>query len=198
MRVNTANQKRYFEKINNKSSKIILGIGEAGCGKTHIACSIAAEKLLTNKISHVVLVQPEYSEYHEKIVKPVYDTFLQYMTADRIKFYIKNDNIEVARLQDIRGRTLANSFIIADDAQNITIRQMKTLLTRIGNNSKMVVMGDITQSEGYAKGLADLLRRIDKQFETSDESIIDVIKFTNDDIIRSDVVKKLVELYDSY
>ena len=225
------NQTRYSELIHTSinsggsscNSGIIIGVGCSGSGKTTIPVTIAAEKLMANKISKIIITRPNITvdESHGYLpgsieqkmlpfLKPIYDCFLEFMTMDKMKSYLKSETIEICPFSYIRGRTFSDSFILADETQNTTISQMKTLLTRIGENSTIVLTGDLTQSDlcngqngqngrsstCKANGLSDILQRIEKQFETSDESCISVVEFTEEDIVRSELVKKIVKLYE--
>jgi phosphate starvation-inducible PhoH-like protein len=119
------------------------------------------------------------------------------VSNETIRTYLKNDIIEICPLSYIRGRTFSDCFLLADETQNCTINQMKMLLTRIGNNCKVVMTGDTSQSDlpTTVNGLSDLLERIDLQFESSDESCIDLIRFQDTDVVRSKVVKEILKLY---
>jgi phosphate starvation-inducible PhoH-like protein len=213
MKLATRSQRLYYDCIIKKPSNVIVGVGPAGVGKTFIPTSIAAEKLLKGEISRIVITRPiitldenpgflpgDIKQKMLPFLKPIYDILLQYMSTDRMRTYLKNENIEICPFSYMRGRTLSNCFIIADETQNTTTNQMKTLLTRIGENSTIVVTGDITQSDlcKTNNGLKDLLFRIEKQFLTQDESCIDLIKFGEEDVVRSEIVKKIMHLYEMY
>jgi len=210
------NTQLIYQDLVNKSSvyhPIVIGVGQAGSGKTHIACKASINKLIKKEVKKIVITRPAVcvDEAHGYLpgdinakmtpyLKPIYDCFLEYITMDTLRAHIRNEVIEICPFSFLRGRTFNNCYIIADETQNTTKNQMQTLLTRIGDNCKTVITGDLTQSDlklaNYDKnGLLDLLDRVERNFESSDEICIDVVKFTEDDIIRSEVVKKIVGLY---
>jgi phosphate starvation-inducible PhoH-like protein len=207
----TVNQQRYSDYIRRPDSKIVIGVGAAGSGKTYIPCAIGIEHLINKKVSKILITRPAVSldEEHgflpgkleDKMLpymKPIYDCFLKYVSMDTLRSYLKNETIEICPLSFIRGRTFENCFMIADETQNTTISQMRTLLTRIGEDCKVVVTGDLSQTDlprSPMNGLADLLDRRDKLFETSDESCIDVVHFGDRDVVRSEIVKKVIHMY---
>jgi len=202
------NHTRYFESI-NKYKGVTVAIGPAGTGKTHIACTIGIEKLLRCDIEKIVITRPAVNvdECHgflpgtanSKMVPyliPIYDSFLTRITKHQLKKYIDDSKIEVSPLAYMRGRTFHKSFIIADEAQNTTPSQMKMLLTRLGEETKLVVTGDVEQSDlRRNNGLADLMLRIEERFQYTDEVPIDIVKFGRDDVLRSKLVEDILELY---
>jgi phosphate starvation-inducible PhoH-like protein len=204
-----------MELLNKKSktNPIVVCVGQAGSGKTYMACKAGIHKLVNKEVEKIVLTRPAVcvDESHgylpgdmnskmEPYLKPIYDSFLDYITYSTLKSHIKNEIIEICPFSFLRGRTFKNCFIIADETQNTTKTQMQTLLTRIGENCKVVINGDVTQSDlrlppHEKNGLVDLLDRYERNFEFTDESCIDLVSFGENDIIRSDVVKKVIELY---
>jgi phosphate starvation-inducible PhoH-like protein len=214
-RVLTTTHMRYKELVNksNVHNPIVIGVGQAGSGKTHIACNASINKLLKKEVKKIVITRPAVcvDETHGYLpgdinakmtpyLKPIYDCFLEYITMDTLRSHLRNEVIEICPFSFLRGRTFNNCFIIADETQNTTKNQMQTLLTRIGENCKTVITGDLSQSDlklsNYDKnGLSDLIERCERSFNNSDELVIDIVKFSEDDIIRSDVVKKIVQLY---
>src|SRR5204862_1456101 len=152
----TLNQKLYLEEI--EKYDMVFGIGPAGTGKTYLAVSMAVRSLLDKKVSRIVLTRPavEAGErlgflpgtLQEKIdpyLKPLYDALYEMVDVERIDRYLERGVIEIAPIAFMRGRTLNDSFVILDEAQNTTPEQMKMFLTRIGYNSKAVITGDVTQ-----------------------------------------------------
>lgn len=207
----TSNHKRYFDSISNKKAIYTLGVGPAGCGKTYVACTAAIRMLTKKEVKKVVITRPAVcaGEEHgflpgdingkmQPYVRPIYDCILDNMAKSQLEKYIESDAIEISPFAYMRGRTFSNTIIIADECQNTTPLQMKMLLTRVGMNSSMIITGDPDQSDiapGYANGLTDLLDRIDRHFETVDECVIDLIKFEMDDILRNNVMNKILDLY---
>lgn len=211
----TQKHARYSELVNkpNVHNPVVVCVGSAGSGKTYIACKAGIQKLLKKEVKKIIITRPAVcvDEQHGYIpgdinskmlpyLKPIYDSFLDYVTMDTLKSHIKNEVIEICPFSFLRGRTFKNCFIVADETQNTTKNQMQTLLTRIGENCKTVITGDITQSDlklGYGEknGLVDLLDRCERQFELSDEVCIDIVRFSEDDVIRSELVKKIIMLY---
>jgi len=206
---------RYAELVNkpNLYNPIVVCVGQAGSGKTYIACKAGINKLLKKEVKKIIVTRPAVcvDENHGFIpgdmnskmlpyLKPIYDSFLDYITMDTLKSHIKNEVIEICPFSFLRGRTFKNCFIIADETQNTTKNQMQTLLTRIGDNCKTVITGDLTQSDlklgPFEKnGLADLLERCERHFENSDEVCIDIVRFSEEDVLRSELVKKIINLY---
>jgi phosphate starvation-inducible protein PhoH and related proteins len=201
--------KRYFNSINSYRG-VTVATGPAGTGKTHIACTLGIKKLLVGEIKKLIITRPAVNvdEHHgylpgnatQKMIPymmPIYDSFLDVVTKPQLKKYIDNADIEVSPFAYMRGRTFNNCIVIADETQNTTAGQMKMLMTRIGYGSKLVITGDLQQSDLHveANGLADLVKRIEKRFETSDECCIDLIKFGNDEVLRSDLVTDILNLY---
>ena len=150
------NQRRYVEAI--EQNDMVFGIGPAGTGKTYLAVAMAASALLAKKISRIILVRPAVEagerlgflpgSLQEKIdpyLRPLYDALYDLLEPERVDKMLERNVIEVAPLAFMRGRTLNDAFIIMDEAQNTTSEQMKMFLTRLGNNAKAVITGDVTQ-----------------------------------------------------
>lgn len=211
----TQNHAKYAEYLRSDETPLVVGIGPAGSGKTLLACAYAMNKLLSKDISKVVITRPAVAmdenhgflpgDLESKMMPwliPIYDCFKQYVTMHRLKELIQNENIDICPLSYIRGRTFHNSWIIADEVQNSTINQMKTLLTRIGTNSKMILTGDLQQCDlKQENGLEDFLRRYhyfqQDSLESSSQSndMIKIVEFNDDDIMRSDIVKHVLKIY---
>jgi phosphate starvation-inducible protein PhoH and related proteins len=192
--------------IEDKNINIVFATGPAGTGKTFISTLAGIKLLMGNKIDKFVVTRPAVSvdEQHgflpgtlqEKMApwtRPIMDCFEEYYSPDQIDFMLNDNKIEVAPLAYMRGRTFKNSYIIADEMQNATDNQMKMLLTRIGNNSKLIVTGDLAQHErGYeSNGLKCFIERLTKL--GSDR--IKVVQFGHEDIERHPVVTEVLRLY---
>lgn len=200
----TKGQREYIEAMNKFD--IVFGIGPAGTGKTYLAMASAVEALKNQKVRRIILTRPAIEageslgylpgDMYEKIspyLKPLYDALYDMMEAERIEKYLENGIIEAAPLAYMRGRTLNDAFIILDEAQNATAEQMKMFLTRIGFDSKVVITGDVTQSdlpEGKPTGL------IQAQEILKDIEGIKFIYFTGYDVVRHELVQKIIRAYD--
>jgi len=202
----TMTQRRYMEAIERQD--LVFGVGPAGTGKTYLAVAMAVSALVSKRVSRIVLTRPavEAGErlgflpgtLQEKIdpyLRPLYDAMYEMLEAEKIEKFLERNTIEVAPLAFMRGRTLNDSFIIMDEAQNSTPEQMKMILTRQGFNSKMVVTGDPTQIDlpnGLRSGLieaVDVLRGIDG---------ISFVQFDDRDVVRHSLVQKIVRAYERH
>ena len=197
------NQLEYIKSI--RSHDVTFGIGPAGTGKTYLAVAAAIESLQKQDVKRIILVRPAVEagerlgflpgDLKEKIdpyLRPLYDALNDLMPKKILESNMDNGVIEIAPLAFMRGRTLENAFIILDEAQNTTNMQMKMFVTRLGRNSKMVILGDITQIDlpaGSSSGLKEILKLVPK-----DEGI-DVVNFQNKDIVRHRLVDKIVKAY---
>src|SRR5438874_6241422 len=187
---------------------MVFGMGPAGTGKTYLAVSMAVRALLEKKISRIVLTRPavEAGErlgflpgtLQEKIdpyLKPLYDALYDMLDVERVDRNIERGVIEIAPIAFMRGRTLNDSFVILDEAQNTTAEQMKMFLTRIGYNSKAVITGDVTQVDlplGKLSGLVEARTVI------SGVEGISLIHFNERDVVRHPLVQRIVRAYESY
>jgi phosphate starvation-inducible PhoH-like protein len=200
------NQRRYVESI--EDSDMVFGIGPAGTGKTYLAVAMAASALLAKKVSRIILVRPavEAGErlgflpgtLQEKVdpyLRPLYDALYDLLDQDRVDKLLERNVIEIAPLAFMRGRTLNDAFIIMDEAQNTSSEQMKMFLTRMGNNSKAVITGDVTQIDlpnprksGLVEAL-EVLRGVDG---------IRFCNFDDGDVVRHPLVQRVVRAYDSF
>lgn len=202
----SVNQRRYLEAI--ERNDLVFGIGPAGTGKTYLAVAMAVSALLGKQVNRIVLTRPavEAGErlgflpgtLQEKVdpyLRPLYDALFDMLEGDKVEKLMERNVIEVAPLAFMRGRTLNDSFVIMDEAQNSTSEQMKMILTRQGFNSKMVVTGDITQIDlpfGRRSGLLEaieVLRGIDG---------IRFIYFDERDVVRHPLVQRVVKAYERY
>jgi phosphate starvation-inducible PhoH-like protein len=203
IRPKSKNQSSYIESINNKD--IVISIGPAGTGKTYLAMAMALNKLQCNFVKRIVLCRPALEageklgflpgDLVEKVnpyLRPLYDALYDLSSPEQAQRLIEQEIIEIAPLAFMRGRTLANSFIILDEAQNTTSDQMKMFLTRIGIGSQAVITGDITQIDlpnGVISGLVeaqDLFKNIEE---------IDFVYFDEGDVVRHKLVKKIINAY---
>jgi phosphate starvation-inducible PhoH-like protein len=202
----TINQQKYLTAIDNDEHKLIIVHGPAGTGKTLFACVNAIEYLKNNIVNKIVLTRPVVSveeeigylpgNINQKMdpwTRPLFDIFLEYYKKHDIDRMIENQIIEIIPLGYMRGRTFKNSYIIADEMQNSTPNQFKMITTRLGDNSRMVVTGDLKQSDlRENNGLTDFLNR--SQFKNLNE--ISIIKLEQDDVERSSIVKTVLGIYE--
>ncbi len=199
----TVNQKRYVDSI--RSNTITFGIGPAGTGKTFLAVALAAAALSRREVNRIILTRPAV-EAGERLgflpgdlmakidpyLRPLFDALHDMLDAEKVATYLERGQIEVAPLAFMRGRTLNDSFIILDEAQNTTPEQMKMIMTRLGFNSRMVVTGDVTQIDlpkNEGSGLVvvgDILEGIEG---------IEFVRFGGEDVVRHRLVQKIVEAY---
>jgi phosphate starvation-inducible protein PhoH and related proteins len=202
----TLNQRRYMEAI--ERNDLVFGVGPAGTGKTYLAVAMAVSALLNNRVTRIILTRPavEAGErlgflpgtLQEKIdpyLRPLYDALHDMLDGEKVDRYLEKKVIEVAPLAFMRGRTLNDSFIILDEAQNSTPEQMKMVLTRQGSNSKMVVNGDFTQVDlpsGKRSGLVDALDVL-KGVEG-----ISFVHFNDRDVVRHSLVQRIVKAYERH
>jgi phosphate starvation-inducible protein PhoH and related proteins len=201
-----ASQRRYMEEI--EKHDMMFGIGPGGTGKTYIAVAMAVSALLTKQVNRIILARPavEAGErlgflpgtLQQKIdpyMRPLYDALYDMLDADKLERFLEKGIIEVAPLAFMRGRTLNDSFVILDEAQNTTSEQMKMFLTRLGFNSKAVITGDVTQidlPQGKKSGLVEALEvcgKIDG---------IGVVQFGEKDVVRHNLVQQIIRAYEEY
>ena len=201
----TVQQQQYISVLNNPSHSLVVCTGPAGSGKTMIACKTALEQLKENQVKQIVITKPLVSVEGEDIgflpgnmrskmspwIESYLDIFKDYYTINQLEEMIKKDIIKLAPLAYCRGNTYTNSFVICDESQNTTPNQMKMLLTRIGEKSKMVILGDIDQQDSHGKsGLYDFITR----YHGGNDEIA-MVKLTDSDVCRSSLVKYLLTLY---
>ena len=199
-------QKEYVKSL--KNNQIIMSLGPAGTGKTYLAVAVALSMLLEKKVERIILSRPAVEagerlgflpgDMKDKIdpyLRPLYDSLYDLLDYDTIQRKIESGAIEIAPLAFMRGRTLKNSFAILDEAQNATRTQMKMFLTRIGENSKLVVNGDPSQIDLPNKNQSGL---IEAQNILKEIKEIAVIKFDHQDVIKHPLVTKIVEAYQKH
>ncbi len=200
----TKNQNSYFKLLNSKN--ITFAIGPAGTGKTYIAVAKAVSALQEGKVNKIILSRPaveageklgflpgDLKEKVDPFLRPIYDALYSMLPFEQVEKKIINNVIEIAPIAFMRGRTLEDSFIILDEAQNTTRTQMKMFLTRLGKNSQMVVVGDITQIDLVSEkesGLKDALKKLKKIND------IGFIELSEIDVVRHDIVKKIINAYE--
>ena len=202
----TLGQKKYTQAIDDHT--ITFGVGPAGTGKTYLAVAMAVTAFRAKQVNRIILTRPAV-EAGEKLgflpgdlqstvdpyLRPLYDALFDMLGAENFQNYQERGAIEVAPLAYMRGRTLDDSFIILDEAQNTTPEQMKMFLTRLGFRSKMVVTGDITQidlPDGKKSGLKTVLNIL------KDVDDIEIIKFTQKDVVRHRLVQDIIKAYEKY
>lgn len=206
VRSKTSGQKKYIESI--KKNDVVFGIGPAGTGKTYLAIAMAVAFLKNKKVSRIVLTRPAVEageklgflpgDLQEKInpyLKPLYDALHEILGMETFQKYIESGVIEVAPLAYMRGRTLDDSFIILDEAQNTTPEQMKMFLTRFGFGSRVVVTGDITQID-LGKDKASGLKQVSKIL-TGIEGI-EFVYLSDMDVVRHRLVMEIIRAYEKY
>jgi phosphate starvation-inducible PhoH-like protein len=206
------NQEKYMDYLNDDNLKMIIAVGPAGTGKTLFACLKAINQLRSGEINKLVITRPVVTVEEEigflpgNIVKkmdpwtrPIFDLFLEFFSKTELDNFINSNKIEISPLAFMRGRTFKNSFIIADEMQNSSPNQMKMLTTRIGINSKMVITGDLNQSDiKNDNGLGDLINKISiyNNHTYEKNNLIKIVDFEKRDIERSEIVKKIIDIYD--
>jgi phosphate starvation-inducible PhoH-like protein len=199
------NQRRYVEAI--EQNDMVFGVGPAGTGKTYLAVAMAAAALLAKKVSRIVLVRPAVEagerlgflpgSLQEKVdpyLRPLYDALYDLLEPERVDKMLERNVIEIAPLAFMRGRTLNDAFIIMDEAQNTTTEQMKMFLTRLGNNSKAVITGDITQIDLPNPKKSGLVAAINVLEGVEG---IRFCHFEDGDVVRHHLVQRIIRAYDS-
>jgi phosphate starvation-inducible PhoH-like protein len=203
----TPNQELYVNHLANSSVSIVLGIGPAGSGKTMFACQAAVQAMKKGDIDKVILTRPIVSVEDEQLgflpgsiiqkmdpwTRPIFDTLMEFYSKHEIDTMVRNGVIEISPLAFMRGRTFKNAFIIADEMQNSTPNQMLMLASRIGDGSKMVITGDLLQSDRCQdNGLKDLMEKLEK---TRPLDTIKTVKLIADDVQRSAIVRQILDIY---
>lgn len=206
IRPKTLNQKHYVDAIDKHT--IVFGIGPAGTGKTYLAVAKAVQALQRNEVTRIILTRPaveagerlgflpgSLSEKIDPYLRPLYDALHDMLDPDRIPRLMTSGTIEVAPLAYMRGRTLNDSFIILDEAQNTTAEQMKMFLTRLGFGSTMVVTGDVTQVD-LPGGATSGLRQVREVLGGVDD--VEFVELTSRDVVRHKLVGRIVDAYGRY
>ncbi len=202
----TLGQKKYVESI--RKNTVVIAVGPAGTGKTYLAVALAVAAFRDKQVNRIIITRPAVEageklgflpgDLHSKVdpyLRPLYDALFDMLGAEAFARYQERGNIEVAPLAYMRGRTLEDSFIILDEAQNTTPEQMKMFLTRLGFGSKIVVTGDATQidlPDGRKSGLIEACNVL-KNVED-----IDIIRFSEKDVVRHQLVQRIVKAYEKY
>jgi phosphate starvation-inducible PhoH-like protein len=200
------NQRKYLDAIENHD--IVFGIGPAGTGKTYLAMAEAVAYLVAKKVSRIILARPAVEageklgflpgDLQEKVnpyLRPLYDALYDMLEGDRVERLLERGTIEIAPIAFMRGRTLNDSFVILDEAQNTTSEQMKMFLTRLGFGSKAVITGDITQIDlptGRTSGLIEAMKVV------SQIDGIAFVYFDDRDVVRNRLVQQIVKAYDAF
>lgn len=204
IRPKTLGQKKYVDAI--KKNSIVFGVGPAGTGKTYLAVALAVYALKNHEIDKIILTRPaveageklgflpgDLSEKVDPYLRPLFDALQEMMGQDAYAKHIERGSIEIAPLAYMRGRTLSNSFIILDEAQNTTREQMKMFLTRMGENSRIVVTGDVTQFDlpkNVKSGLIDALDVL------KDVEGIEIVRLSAKDVVRHELVTRIIQAYE--
>ena len=206
VKAKTLGQRKYIDAIDNNT--ITFGIGPAGTGKTYLAVALAVRAFRAKEINRIILTRPAVEageklgflpgDLQQKVdpyLRPLYDALFDMLGPENFQRYQERGSIEVAPLAYMRGRTLDDSFIILDEAQNTTAEQMKMFLTRLGFNSKMVITGDVTQidlPDGKKSGLVEVIKIL-KNVED-----IKTVRFTKKDVVRHRLVQDIIKAYEKY
>jgi len=203
IRPKTDNQRQVVKAANKDD--LIFAVGPAGTGKTYVAVALAVRAMKNKQVKKIIITRPaveagehlgflpgDLKDKVDPYLRPIYDALGDMIPAEKLKYYLENNIIEIAPLAYMRGRTLNNAFILLDEAQNTTTMQMKMFLTRMGPDSKMVITGDVSQTDlprHHKSGLAEALSIL------KDTKGISVIFLTEKDVIRHRLVKSIINAY---
>ncbi|MCE9627331.1 MAG: PhoH family protein [Candidatus Eisenbacteria bacterium] len=206
VRPRTPTQALYLKAL--EQNEVVFGIGPAGTGKTYLAVAAAVAALRAKKVDRIILVRPAVEageslgflpgDMHEKVdpyLRPMYDALADLMSYDKMRRFLEMGVIEIAPLAFMRGRTLSNAFVILDEAQNTTVRQMKMFLTRLGLNSRAVITGDLTQIDLRTPETSGLVRIQSILGHVPD---IKFVYFHPEDVVRHRLVKEIIHAFDIY
>ena len=201
----TKGQKAYVELL--QANEVVFGLGPAGTGKTYVAVAKAVESLKKREVERIILSRPaveagerlgflpgDMKEKVDPYLRPLYDALYDMMPADKVDRMLTSGEIEIAPLAFMRGRTLSESYVIIDEAQNTTPVQMKMVLTRLGQNSRMVITGDLSQIDlphGQPSGLADAVGLLENV------AGVGIIHLSGDDVVRHPVVARILRAYEA-
>jgi phosphate starvation-inducible PhoH-like protein len=206
IRAKTFHQRQYIDALRRRD--LTFGVGPAGTGKTYLAVVVAVQALLSNQFEKLILTRPAVEageklgflpgDLQQKVnpyLRPLYDAINEFIDPEKVPNLMEREIIEVAPLAYMRGRTLNNAFIIVDEAQNTTPAQMKMVLTRLGFNSRMVITGDVTQTDlpPYQKSGLEVALQILRNVEG-----IAVCEFSQKDVVRHPLVQRIVAAYEKY
>lgn len=199
----TNGQRRYIELLND--NELVISIGPAGTGKTYLAVAKALDSLLNRRMRKIILTRPaveageslgflpgDMKEKVDPYLRPLYDALYSMMERDRVERYIAEEIIEIAPLAYMRGRTLSDSYLILDEAQNTTSKQMKMFITRMGMNSRTIITGDITQVDLKRHERSGLIELMDLTRNLQD---VGIVRLTTDDVVRHPLVKSIINAY---
>lgn len=206
IKAKTPTQRTYLDSA--QRNDIVFAIGPAGTGKTYLAVAMAVASLKNNEVSKIVLARPaveageslgflpgDMAAKVDPYLRPLYDALDDMLPSDKLKTYLERRIIEIVPLAYMRGRTLHNAFVILDEAQNATAMQMKMFLTRLGNNSKAIITGDITQIDlpsNTTSGLVQI-QEVLKEIEG-----IEFVYFNKNDVVRHRLVREIIDAYGKY
>ena len=201
----TAGQAAYFKLL--RDHEVVFGLGPAGTGKTYMAVAWAVDFLKRRQVERIILSRPaveagerlgflpgDMKEKVDPYLRPLYDALYDMMPSDKVDRMIANGEIEIAPLAFMRGRTLSNAFVIIDEAQNTTPVQMKMVLTRLGDDSRMAITGDLSQIDlpsGQLSGLSDAVNRLDGV------KGIGITRLSGEDVVRHPVVARILKAYET-
>jgi phosphate starvation-inducible protein PhoH and related proteins len=210
IKTRNAKQQEFLDMLNDTAYPIVVAVAPSGCGKTHLASVMGLHKLHDQTVQKIIITRATISADEEDLgflpggledkmdpwMRPIYDSFHTVYNPKKIQSMIEDKVIEICPLAYTRGRTFENAWIIGDECQNMTVGQMKMFLTRIGNNSKMIITGDLAQSDLKGlNGLEDLIRRLNTHGQ--EMTNIKQVHFGLDDIVRNPVIKNVLKLYKS-
>ena len=211
----TTKQKKYTQLLEDRNINLVVAHGPAGTGKSWLACKVAIEELKSNHIKKIVLTRPVVPVEDENLgflpgtidekmnpwIQPLYDIFIDEKSKSELNSLLKSGQIEIVPIGFMRGRTFADTFVIADEMQNSSPTQMKMILTRMGENSKIVVNGDISQCDLKIEenGLKNFISVVNKHYENLYEMYnnkIGMVEFDIKDVKRSEFVQNILEIYE--
>lgn len=204
-----AKTKNQTELVNTiRTNDLVFAIGPAGTGKTYVAVAMAVAALKNKKVSKIIISRPaveageslgflpgDMTEKVDPYLRPIYDALEEMIPSEKLNYYKENNIIEIAPLAFMRGRTLKNAFILLDEAQNTTTKQIKMFMTRLGEKSKMVITGDTSQTDLPYKQKSGLAEATSILFGIKG---IGIIKLEQDDVMRHRIVKRIISAYDKF